>query len=133
VPITDLTMKLALFSATGTALAGCCSAEVLGVYQDLGPRCAAVIPDGNYYVVYAIASTSEHLAANVTTQEDWSAIDVVSDVDTRLKEGLKEGCKDGVFTNGYTVCLTPYGGNVHNGKGKHQRCATDDTLIGICM
>jgi hypothetical protein len=126
-------MKYALVAATGLALAGCCSAQVLGVYQDLGPRCAWVIPSGNFYVTYAIASTSEHLAANVTTREDWMATDIVSDLDTRLEEGLKDGCRDGVFTNGYTVCLAPYGGNVHNGKGKHQRCATDDTLIGICM
>jgi hypothetical protein len=126
-------MKYALVAATGLALAGCCSAQVLGVYQDLGPRCAWVIPSGNFYVTYAIASTSEHLAANVTTREDWMAIDIVSDLDTRLEEGLKDGCRDGVFTNGYTVCLTPDGGNVHNGKGKHQRCATDDTLIGIRM
>ncbi|KAK0671595.1 hypothetical protein QBC41DRAFT_300533 [Cercophora samala] len=42
-----------------------------------------------------------------------------------------EGCHGG-YTNGYSVCLTSYGGNVHNGRGQHQRCLTDNTTITNC-
>ncbi|KAK3995752.1 hypothetical protein QBC44DRAFT_366135 [Cladorrhinum sp. PSN332] len=42
-----------------------------------------------------------------------------------------EGCP-GKWSNGYKVCVTSYGGNVHNGKGYHQRCNKDDTTIFNC-
>lgn len=43
-----------------------------------------------------------------------------------------DGCNDGGYTNGYRVCLTGYGGNVHNNKGQHQRCLTDNTTVQYC-
>lgn len=43
-----------------------------------------------------------------------------------------EGCRDGGYTNGYRVCLTSYGGNVHNNKGQHQRCLKDNKTVQFC-
>jgi hypothetical protein len=43
-----------------------------------------------------------------------------------------EGCQAGGYTNGYRVCITSYGANVHNGRGQHQRCNTDSTSIYWC-
>ncbi|KAK4461772.1 hypothetical protein QBC42DRAFT_297427 [Cladorrhinum samala] len=42
-----------------------------------------------------------------------------------------EGCKGG-YTGGWSVCITSYGANVHNGKGQHQRCNKDDTQLLAC-
>ena len=42
-----------------------------------------------------------------------------------------EGCHGG-YSGGWSVCLTSYGGNVHNGRGQHQRCTTDDSLLQGC-
>jgi len=42
-----------------------------------------------------------------------------------------EGCH-GAYSGGWSVCLTSYGGNVHNGRGKHQRCDRDETTIFNC-
>jgi hypothetical protein len=43
-----------------------------------------------------------------------------------------EGCKAGGYTNGYRVCTTSYGANIHNNKGQHQRCETDSKQMGFC-
>ncbi|KAK1832130.1 hypothetical protein QBC39DRAFT_349466 [Podospora conica] len=45
---------------------------------------------------------------------------------------MLEGCQAGNYNNGYRVCLTSYGANVHNNKGQHQRCNTVDRSIGLC-
>jgi hypothetical protein len=38
----------------------------------------------------------------------------------------------GDYTDGWSVSETAYGGNVHNGKGQHQRCAADDFTLELC-
>ncbi|KAK4032385.1 hypothetical protein C8A01DRAFT_20541, partial [Parachaetomium inaequale] len=43
-----------------------------------------------------------------------------------------EGCNSGDYSDGWRVCLAPYGGNVHNGKGQHQRCLKEETSIFNC-
>ncbi|KAK0664610.1 hypothetical protein QBC41DRAFT_340083 [Cercophora samala] len=43
----------------------------------------------------------------------------------------KIGCRGG-YNNGWTVCETSYGANVHNGKGKHQRCDRDNAVLKFC-
>jgi hypothetical protein len=42
-----------------------------------------------------------------------------------------EGCHGG-YTNGWGVCTTSYGGNVHNGRGRHQRCNHDSSTLLNC-
>jgi hypothetical protein len=38
----------------------------------------------------------------------------------------------GDYDDGWHVAQTGYGGNVHNGKGQHQRCITDRLTIDLC-
>jgi hypothetical protein len=47
----------------------------------------------------------------------------------RYDDARLEGCNKGDYTGGWPVCLTLYGGNVHNDEGKHQRCEKDDTFV----
>ncbi|KAK4446124.1 hypothetical protein QBC34DRAFT_497070 [Podospora aff. communis PSN243] len=59
--------------------------------------------------------------------KDW--VDLAS---SNVKMGeVMDGCHEGGYTNGYRVCITSYGGNVHF-NGRHQRCTSDNTLIRHC-
>ncbi|KAK4449591.1 hypothetical protein QBC34DRAFT_462819 [Podospora aff. communis PSN243] len=42
-----------------------------------------------------------------------------------------EGCSSG-WNNGYRVCTTSYGANVHK-NGKHQRCIKERTTVYHCL
>ena len=51
----------------------------------------------------------------------------VAGSDTDMGESLF-----GDYDNGWSVSETADGGNVHNGKGQHQRCAADDFTLELC-
>ncbi|KFZ17886.1 hypothetical protein V501_01491 [Pseudogymnoascus sp. VKM F-4519 (FW-2642)] len=121
-PTTLLTTALTLL-----ATASVTSAEYLAVIRAQsshanGPYCSA----GAHH--YTIESFESHYSGSGNDCE----FDGKHVAYSLQQNGAQmEGCHGG-YSNGWGVCTTSYGANVHNGQGKHQRCNTDDTLVSNC-
>lgn len=115
------------FVALGLAAAA--SAEYLAVIEK-NPTFLAGSPFYNNaqcqdgHQTYEIHSFGEHVG-QVSSGCSWKGKQI-----SVSHDGL-EGCHGG-YKDGWKVCLTSYGGNVHNGKGQHQRCDSDDSTLLNC-
>ncbi|KAK4441890.1 hypothetical protein QBC34DRAFT_387844 [Podospora aff. communis PSN243] len=112
-------------SLTLLALTGLVSAEYLAVIEtnptfQLGQQCN---PQAS---TYAITDFGDSHAPETGSSCTTKGLVLSTNSKTRL-----DGCGS-EYSGGWKVCLTSYGGNVHNGRGQHQRCDRDDSTIFNC-
>lgn len=76
---------------------------------------------------YSIKNYGDKHQTEMTSCNPMDGVIHVAGSDTDMGESLF-----GDYDNGWSVSATADGGNVHNGKGQHQRCAADDFTLELC-
>lgn len=107
------------------------SAEYLAVVKDVSQHSGGPnSPCRNNADFYQIFSWSVQTPSNLGSRCSNPGSSIAS---SNGSNGSRlEGCQPGGYTNGYRVCITSYGANVHNNRGQHQRCETDNMQISFC-